>query len=55
MATPSKIHLTVKTTGIVDNKPPTEETAAKTSELLQENHEVSLGPPPHSRNATTNT
>jgi hypothetical protein len=40
MATPSKIQLTVKDTGRVHFKPPTEESAAKTSELLQENHEV---------------
>jgi hypothetical protein len=40
MATPSKIHLTVKDTGIVHYKPQTEETAAKVSELLQDNHNV---------------
>jgi hypothetical protein len=40
MATPTKIHLTLDTMGIVKNKPQTEETAAKASELLQENHEV---------------
>jgi hypothetical protein len=40
MATPSKIHLTVEDTGIVKFKPQTAEAAAKTSELLQENHEV---------------
>jgi hypothetical protein len=40
MATPSKIHLTVEDTGIVKFKPQDAETAAKTSELLQENHDV---------------
>ena len=40
MATPTKIHLTLDAAGIVKNKPPTEETATKVSELLQENHEV---------------
>jgi hypothetical protein len=40
MATPSKVHLTVHDTGIVGFKPQTAETAAKTSELLQENHDV---------------
>ena len=40
MATPSKIHLTVDDTGIVKFKPQDAETAAKTSELLQENHDV---------------
>lgn len=39
MATPTKIHLTLNSTGIVKNQPPTEESAAKASELLQENHE----------------
>jgi hypothetical protein len=42
MATPSKVHLTVNDTGIVKFKPQTAETAAKTSELLQENHDVHL-------------
>jgi hypothetical protein len=40
MATPSKVHLTVEDTGIVSFKPQTAEAAAKTSELLQENHDV---------------
>jgi hypothetical protein len=40
MATPSKVHLTVEDTGIVKFKSQTAETAAKTSELLQENHDV---------------
>ena len=40
MATPSRIHLTPKDTGLVHFKSPTEETAAKTSQLLQENHDV---------------
>jgi hypothetical protein len=40
MATPSKIHLTVEDTGVVKFKPQNAETAAKTSELLQENHDV---------------
>jgi hypothetical protein len=40
MATPNKVHLTVDNTGIVQFKPQTAETAAKTSELLQENHEA---------------
>lgn len=40
MATPSKIRLTTKDTGIVHNKPQTEENAAKVSELLQDNHDV---------------
>lgn len=39
MATPSKVNLTVEDTGIFKFKPQTAETAAKTSELLQENHE----------------
>ena len=38
MATPSKIHLTLKETGVVHSQAPTEESAAKTSQLLQENH-----------------
>jgi hypothetical protein len=42
MATPTKIYLTVNDTGIIRNKPQNEETAAKTSKLLQENHEVSI-------------
>lgn len=40
MATPSKIHLTVEGAGVVKNKPQNPETARRTSELLQENHEV---------------
>ena len=40
MATSSKIHLTVEDTGILKLIPQTSETAAKTSALLQENHEV---------------
>jgi hypothetical protein len=40
MATPRKVHLTVDDTGIVSFKPQTAETAAKASELLQENHDV---------------
>jgi hypothetical protein len=40
MATPSKIHLTTEDTGVFKFKSQNEETAAKTSELLQENHEV---------------
>ncbi|KAG9236545.1 hypothetical protein BJ875DRAFT_371942 [Amylocarpus encephaloides] len=39
MATPSKILLTVNDTGIVRNKEQTQETATRTSELLQENHD----------------
>ncbi|TAQ87243.1 hypothetical protein B7494_g4436 [Chlorociboria aeruginascens] len=39
MASPSKIHLTVDDTGIVKFKPQNGETAAKASELLQENHD----------------
>ncbi|KAL3423055.1 HypA protein [Phlyctema vagabunda] len=39
MATPYKIHLTVEDTGIVKNKEPTAESAAKASELLQVNHD----------------
>ncbi|PQE28606.1 hypothetical protein CJF32_00005695 [Rutstroemia sp. NJR-2017a WRK4] len=39
MATPSKIHLTTEDTGVFKYKPQDKETAAKTSELLQENHE----------------
>jgi len=39
MATSSKVHLTVEDTGIVKLKPQTEETAVKTSELLQVNHD----------------
>jgi hypothetical protein len=40
MASPSKIHLTINDTGIVKFKPQDEETAVKTSELLQQNHDV---------------
>lgn len=40
MATSSKVHLTVEDTGILKFKPQNSETAARTSELLQENHEV---------------
>ena len=40
MATPNKVHLTVDDTGIVSFKTQTAEAAAKTSELLQENHDV---------------
>lgn len=40
MATPSKINLSVNDTGIVKYKSQDEETAKKTSELLQENHDV---------------
>lgn len=40
MATANKVHLTIEDTGIVSFKPQTAETAAKTSELLQENHDV---------------
>lgn len=40
MATPNKVYLTVDETGILKNRPQTAETAAKTSELLQENHDV---------------
>ncbi|KAH8805934.1 hypothetical protein F5884DRAFT_823493 [Xylogone sp. PMI_703] len=39
MATPSKIHLTIDNSGIVTDKPLTNESAAKVSELLQKNHE----------------
>ncbi|KAG0646521.1 Questin oxidase [Hyphodiscus hymeniophilus] len=39
MATPNKIHLSINDTGVVHNKPQNEETAARTSELLQENHD----------------
>ncbi|KAE9364545.1 hypothetical protein N431DRAFT_447716 [Stipitochalara longipes BDJ] len=39
MATSSKVHLTVEDTGIVKFKPQTPESAAKTSELLQDNHD----------------
>ncbi|KAH8591440.1 hypothetical protein B0O99DRAFT_632065 [Bisporella sp. PMI_857] len=38
MATPTKIHLDVKDIGIFKVKPQSTETAAKTSELLQDNH-----------------
>ncbi|KIM99536.1 hypothetical protein OIDMADRAFT_42628 [Oidiodendron maius Zn] len=40
MATPSKIHLTLKDSGVVHSQAPTEESAAKTSQLLQENHAI---------------
>ncbi|PMD37389.1 hypothetical protein L207DRAFT_514664 [Hyaloscypha variabilis F] len=39
MATSSKVHLTINDTGIVKSKSQTPESAAKTSELLQENHD----------------
>ncbi|TVY90767.1 Questin oxidase [Lachnellula willkommii] len=39
MASPSKIHLTINDTGVVKNKPQTNEAATKVSELLQENHD----------------
>ncbi|TVY85157.1 Questin oxidase [Lachnellula suecica] len=39
MASAYKIHLTVNDTGIVPNKPQTDEAAFKISELLQENHD----------------
>jgi len=39
MASPNKIQLSVKDTGIFDFTPQDEETAAKTSELLQKNHD----------------
>ncbi|KAM3068892.1 hypothetical protein ACMFMG_004065 [Clarireedia jacksonii] len=39
MATPSKIHLTTEDTGVFKFKPQNKETAAKISELLQENHD----------------
>jgi hypothetical protein len=56
MATPSKIHLTVEDTGIVNFKPQNAETAAKTSELLQENHDViSTFPPSFTLNLSTLT
>src|ERR1700712_4207975 len=44
MASPSKIHLTVEDTGVLKNNPQTAETAARTSELLQENHNVFPNP-----------
>jgi hypothetical protein len=44
MASPSKIYLTANDTGVVKNKPQTDEAAAKVSELLQENHEVETPP-----------
>jgi hypothetical protein len=55
MATPSKVHLTVEDTGIVKFKPQTVETAAKTSKLLQENHDVnpSLSKPIQDSDANT--
>ncbi len=40
MAAPNKIHLTPETIGVLNVKSQTVETAAKTSELLQENHDV---------------
>jgi hypothetical protein len=40
MATPTKVQLSVDDTGIFKLKSQVAETAAKTSELLQENHEV---------------
>ncbi|KAF4630723.1 hypothetical protein G7Y89_g7417 [Cudoniella acicularis] len=39
MATPSKVHLTVNDTGIVKFTTQNEDTAVKTSKLLQENHD----------------
>ncbi|KAE8449639.1 hypothetical protein EG329_007969 [Mollisiaceae sp. DMI_Dod_QoI] len=39
MAAPNKIHLTPETIGVLNVKSQTAETAAKTSELLQENHD----------------
>ena len=54
MATPTKIHLTANDVGIIHNKPQTEETAAKTSELLQENHDVPFPSPNNLRNAISN-
>ena len=44
MATPNTIQLTVEDTGIVKYKPQGAETAKRTSELLQENHEVRSSP-----------
>lgn len=44
MATSRKILLGVEDTGIVKNKPQNAETAAVTSALLQENHEVTEVP-----------
>jgi hypothetical protein len=57
MATPSQIHLTVEDTGIVNFKPQNDETAAKTSELLQENHDVipTFHPLLHSQPFNTNS
>jgi hypothetical protein len=57
MASPSKIHLTVEDTGIVKFKPQNAETAAKTSELLQENHDVisTFHPLLHSQPFRTNS
>ena len=40
MATSNRIVLGIDDTGVVKFKPQTREAAAKTSELLQENHEV---------------
>jgi hypothetical protein len=40
MAAPDKIHLTVEDTGIVPFKPQSTAAAERTSELLQENHDV---------------
>lgn len=39
MATPNTIRLTINDTGVVNFKPQNQETAIRTSELLQENHE----------------
>ncbi|CZR56682.1 related to HypA-like protein [Phialocephala subalpina] len=39
MATPTKIHLTPETVGVLNLKSQNSDTAAKASELLQENHE----------------
>lgn len=40
MATPTKVQLSANDTGIFKIKPQDAETAARTSELLQENHDV---------------
>jgi len=42
MATASKVHLAVGDTGILPARTQDAETAAKTSALLQENHDVGL-------------
>ncbi len=47
MATPNTIQLGVEDTGIVKYKPQDTETAKKTSELLQENHDVQTSPRGH--------